>query len=74
MMYKMCIQQICTSNSINEQLYTEKLFWDGYEQKIYTDDFVTIKTENEIIMGYGFVTDESFSSYSLSNITGTIYP
>lgn len=61
-------------NSKNEQLNTEKLFWDGNAKTIYTDDFVTIKTENEIIMGYGFVTDESFSSYSLSDITGTIYP
>lgn len=60
-------------NSNNEQLNTEKLFWDGNAKTIYTDDFVTIKTENEIIMGYGFVTDESFSSYSLSDITGTIY-
>ena len=60
-------------NSANEQLNTETLFWDGKEQKIYTDDFVTINTENEIIMGYGFITDESFSSYSLSDITGTVY-
>ena len=60
-------------NSKNEQLNTEKLFWDGNAKTIYTDGFVTIKTENEIIMGYGFVTDESFSSYSLSDITGTIY-
>ena len=60
-------------NSKNEQLNTEKLFWDGNAKTIYTDSFVTIKTENEIIMGYGFVTDESFSSYSLSDITGTIY-
>jgi len=60
-------------NSKNEQLNTEKLFWDGNSKTIYTDDFVTIKTENKIIMGYGFVTDESFSSYSLSDITGTIY-
>ena len=60
-------------NSKNEQLNTEKLFWDGNSKTIYTDDFVTIKTENKIIMGYGFVTDESFSSYSLSDITGTVY-
>ena len=60
-------------NIQNEQLNTESLFWDKNTKTIYTDDFVTINTKNEIIMGYGFVTDQSFSTYSLSNITGTIY-
>ena len=66
-------KNVILTNSKNEQLSTEKLFWDRETKTIYTDDFVTINTENEIIMGYGFVTDQSFSTYSLSNITGTIY-
>ena len=66
-------QNVTLTNSNNEQLNTQKLFWDSNTKKIYTDDFVTINTENEIIMGYGFVTDESFSTYTLSNITGTVY-
>ncbi|MAZ55479.1 MAG: LPS export ABC transporter periplasmic protein LptC [Flavobacteriales bacterium] len=66
-------QNVILKNSHNEQLNTQKLFWNSNTKKIYTDDFVTINTENEIIMGYGFVTDESFSSYTLSNITGTVY-
>ncbi len=66
-------QNVTLKNSNNEQLNTQKLFWDSNTKKIYTDDFVTINTENEIIMGYGFVTDESFSTYTLSNITGTVY-
>ena len=60
-------------NLKNEQLSTEKLFWNRENKTIYTDDFVTINTDKQIIMGYGFVTDQSFSTYSLSNITGTIY-
>jgi len=60
-------------NSNQEQLNTENLFWDRETKTIYTNDFVTINTDNEIIMGYGFVTDQHFSTYSLSNITGTIY-
>ena len=66
-------KNVILTNSKNEQLNTQTLFWDSNNNKIYTDDFVTINTENEIIMGYGFITDESFSSYSLSNITGTVY-
>ncbi|MBF25844.1 MAG: LPS export ABC transporter periplasmic protein LptC [Flavobacteriales bacterium] len=60
-------------NEKNEQLSTEKLFWNSEEKKIYTDSFVTITTDNEIIMGYGFSANQSFSNYSLLNITGTIY-
>ncbi len=60
-------------NLKNEQLNTEHLFWNRENKTIYTDDFVTINTDKQIIMGYGFVTDQSFSTYSLSNITGTIY-
>ncbi len=66
-------KNVVLKNSQNEQLNTEKLFWDKDKKQIYTDEFVTINTENEIIMGYGFLTDQTFSTYSLSNITGTIY-
>ena len=66
-------QNVILKNLHNEQLNTQKLFWNSDTKKIYTDDFVTINTENEIIMGYGFITDESFSTYTLSNITGTVY-
>ena len=66
-------QNVILKNSKNEQLNTEKLFWDRDKNQIYTDDFVTINTDNEIIMGYGFLTDQSFSTYSLSTITGTLY-
>tara|TARA_B100001758_G_C18224193_1_gene511848 strand:+ start:108 stop:632 length:525 start_codon:yes stop_codon:yes gene_type:complete len=66
-------KNVVLKNDQNEQLNTEKLFWDKDKKQIYTDDFVTINTENEIIMGYGFLTDQTFSTYSLSNITGTIY-
>lgn len=66
-------KNVILRNAQKEQLNTEKLFWDQEGERIYTDDFVTISTEKEIIMGYGFITDQKFSTYSLSNITGTIY-
>jgi len=66
-------KNVILTNLNQEKLSTEKLFWNRDDQTIYTDDFVTINRKNEIIMGYGFVSDETFSTYSLSNITGTIY-
>ena len=61
-------------NFKDEQLNTEKLFWNQETKKIYTDGFVTINTENQTVMGFGFSSDENFKNYKLSNITGTIYP
>lgn len=66
-------KNVILNNLNQEQLITEKLFWDRENKKIYTDDFVTLRTKNQIIMGFGFSTDQQFSTYSLSNITGTIY-
>ena len=64
---------VILTNYDMEQLNTEQLFWNSEKQKIYTDDFVTINTKNQIIMGFGFEADQHFSTYTLSNITGTIY-
>lgn len=60
-------------NSMNEQLMTEHLIWNTKSKKIYTEELVTIKTDKQIIMGYGFETDQNFESYTLSNLTGKIY-
>tara|TARA_B100000902_G_C27313943_1_gene920107 strand:- start:3421 stop:3876 length:456 start_codon:yes stop_codon:yes gene_type:complete len=64
---------VVLTNLNQEQLNTEQLFWNSETKKIYTDDFVTLNTENQIIMGFGFEADQYFSTYTLSNITGTIY-
>ena len=66
---------VILKNNKNEQLNTERLFWSKDDKKIYTNeqDSVTLSTDKQIIMGYGFVSDQYFSTYSLSNITGTIY-
>ena len=60
-------------NKKNEQLMTEHLVWNTKSKTIYTEELVTIKTDSQIIMGYGFKTDENFESYTLSNLTGKIY-
>ncbi|MAQ70023.1 MAG: LPS export ABC transporter periplasmic protein LptC [Flavobacteriales bacterium] len=66
-------KNVILNNLNQEELVTEKLFWNKELKKIYTDDFVTLHTQNQIIMGFGFTSDQYFSTYSLSNITGTIY-
>ena len=66
-------KNVILRNSNNEQLHTENLFWIIKEGRIHTEDFVTINTQREIIMGYGFTTNQTFKNYTIHDITGTMY-
>lgn len=59
-------------NSKGEQLNTEELYWDENEEKIYSDKFVKITTDKEIIHGEGFQADQNFENYVINKVTGTI--
>jgi LPS export ABC transporter protein LptC len=53
-----------------EQLNTEELFWKQDTRKIFTEKFVTIKQQNEILYGTGLEADQDLSNYKLKKITG----
>lgn len=59
-------------NRKGDRLNTEQLFWDENKHKIYTNKFVTIKTAREILYGNGLVSNEDFTQYTITNLTGTI--
>lgn len=59
-------------NSEGEQINTEHLIWDRNKQKIYSEVFVKITTEDEIIMGEGFESNENFTKYKILKPKGTI--
>lgn len=59
-------------NAEGEQLNTEHLIWDRKARKIYSDVFVKITTEDEIIMGEGFESNETFTKYKILKPRGTI--
>ncbi len=54
------------------KLETEKLIWDERSHKIYTDAFVKITNNKEIIMGNGMVSNQDFTKYELKQVTGII--
>lgn len=56
----------------NQQLNTEELFWTPANKKIFTEKFVTIKTESEIIYGTGLDATENLSSYTITDPKGDI--
>jgi LPS export ABC transporter protein LptC len=62
--------------AVNEEgktLNTELLFWDEKKQTIYSDKFVKITTDKEVIYGDGFEADQSFTYWEITNVKGTIY-
>ena len=56
----------------NEQLNTEELFWKPGEKKIFTDKFVTIKQQGDVIYGEGLDAKEDLSEYTITKLTGRI--
>jgi LPS export ABC transporter protein LptC len=59
-------------NAEGERLNTEHLIWDRKAQRIYSEVFVKITTPDEIIMGEGFESNETFSKYKILRPKGTI--
>ncbi len=59
-------------NEKGDQLNTEKLTWDEKKEILYSDQFVKIKTKEEIIYGNGFEANQDFSRYRIFNVKGRI--
>ena len=57
----------------NQKLNTEELFWFPKEEKVYTEKFVTINLDDEIIYGKGLVAKQDFSSYTIKKPVGEFY-
>ena len=53
-----------------EALNTEQLYWKPAKGDVYTDKFVRIERENEILTGVGLTAKQDFSSYVISNPQG----
>ncbi len=48
-----------------EKLNSEELYWDASADRIWTDKFVRIETEDQILTGTGLESDQKFSEYEI---------
>ena len=64
---------LCAINEAGEKLETELLFWDQKKELIYTDRFVKITTEDQIVQGYGLESDPRLSRRRIKKLSATIY-
>jgi LPS export ABC transporter protein LptC len=56
----------------NEQLNSEELFWKPDTKRIFTEKFVTIRQQNDIIYGTGLDAAQDLSDYKINHPEGEI--
>lgn len=56
-----------------QQLNTEELFWEPNKENIYTEKFVTIREEDQVLYGTGLEAKQDFSSYYIKKVEGEFY-
>ncbi len=55
-----------------EKLETEELIWDEKNKKVYSNRYVRITNEEEVIYGYGFEANQEFTEWRITQIEGRI--
>ncbi|MEI6050187.1 MAG: LPS export ABC transporter periplasmic protein LptC [Bacteroidota bacterium] len=60
-------------NENNDKLETELLFWNQQSDQIYTDRYVKITNEDQVIHGYGFESDSRLNNRKLKKVNAIIY-
>ena len=54
----------------SEQLNTEELFWKQKEKKIFTEKFVTIRQQGDVIYGEGLDANQDLTDYVIKKPAG----
>jgi len=60
-------------NEKNEILETEMLYWDQEKDLVYTDRFVKITSEDQVVMGTGLEANSRFTKPRIRNVSAIIY-
>ena len=60
-------------NVNKELILTNQLFWSQRDQKVYSDSFIHIEKADRTLEGYGFVSNERMTTYTLHRPSG-IFP
>ena len=60
---------VAINDSSNVKLETDELMWRKKDERIISDKFVRITSDEEIIEGYGFESDQQIKNYIIRNVT-----
>ena len=64
-------KNVVLTSSKQQKLETEELIWDEKKNIIFTEREVKITNQEEIIYGKGFISNPSFTKYSIDKIHGS---
>ncbi|MBL7754919.1 MAG: LPS export ABC transporter periplasmic protein LptC [Chitinophagaceae bacterium] len=63
---------VVVKNHKGEMLQTEELVWNEKIQKFFTEKFVKITTPTQVIYGSGLESNQQFTEYKITNVSGII--
>ena len=61
------------TNSAKDVILTDQLYWNQAQHRLYGDAFIHIERQDRIIEGYGYESNESFTTYTLRQVAA-IFP
>ena len=59
-------------NMAGEKFLTNQLFWNQKQQVVYSDSFIQIIRADRVMEGYGFVSDERMTDFSVHNVSAIL--
>ena len=68
------IDSVVAINDSGIVIRTDEMMWRHKDQKIISENYVTITSPTEIIEGYGFESDQDLCNYVIYRITYITYP
>ena len=71
-MYKATGNVVIQDIETNDRLDTEELFWSLKKEEVFTEKFVRIEKDGELLVGHGLEAKQDFSYYKILDSKGTI--
>lgn len=62
-----------TANGGVDKIMTDQLYWNQLEHKLFSDAFIHVEKGGRVIEGYGYESNEQFSTYTLRKVEA-IFP
>lgn len=62
-----------SSNVRKEKFFTNELYWNKNDKKVYSDSFIHIERPDRVLEGFGFTANERLTTYTLKRPMG-IFP
>lgn len=60
-------------NLDGDKFLTEQMFWNQNSHRVYSDSFIHIERAQRILEGFGFISNEQITAYTIRRPTG-IFP